>query len=212
MKVLIACEYSGVVREAFAKLGHDAMSCDLLPTEQPGNHYQGDVRDVLYENWDLLIAHPECTYLTNAGVCHLHTDPSRWLKLFDAAEFFKLFLNAKHIPMRAIENPIMHKYAKTLIGGVQQTQVIQPWMFGHPEQKATCLWLHGLDPLESTNNVKEEMLLLPKNQRERLHYLPPSPDRWKERSRTFPGIGIAMAAQWGGNATNEQQDLFDVAV
>lgn len=213
MKVLIACEYSGVVREAFAKLGHDAMSCDLLPTEQPGNHYQGDVRDVLYENWDLLIAHPECTYLTNAGVCHLHTDPSRWLKLFDAAEFFKLFLNAKHIPKRAIENPIMHKYAKTLIGGIQQTQIVQPWMFGHTEQKATCLWLHGLDLLESTHNVKEEMLLLPKNERERLHYLPPSPDRWKERSRTYQGIGDAMASQWGGNIQQkEQQDLFEVAV
>lgn len=213
MKILIACEYSGVVREAFAKRGHDAMSCDLLPTEQPGNHYQGDVRDVLYENWDLLIAHPECTYLTNAGVCHLHTDPSRWLKLFDAAEFFKLFLNAKHIPKRAIENPIMHKYAKTLIGGIQQTQIVQPWMFGHTEQKATCLWLHGLDPLESTHNVKEEMMLLPKNERERLHYLPPSPDRWKERSRTYQGIGDAMASQWGGNFLDkEQQDLFEVAV
>ena len=131
MKILIACEYSGRVRDAFAALGHDVMSCDLLPTEQPGKHYQGDVRDVLYEDWDMMIAHPECTYLTNAGVCHLHKDPKRWPKLFDAAAFFKELLNAKHIPKRAIENPIMHGYAKTLIGGVQQTQVIQPWMFGH---------------------------------------------------------------------------------
>ena len=199
LNVLVACEYSGRVREAFAALGHNAMSCDLLPTEIPGNHYQGDVRDVLYEEWDLMIAHPSCTYLTNAGVKHLHTDPSRWPKLFDAAAFFKELLNAKHIPKRAIENPIMHGYAKTLIGGVQQTQVIQPWMFGHMEQKATCLWLEGLCLLEPTNNVKEEMMLLPKNQRERLHYLPPSPDRWKERSRTYLGIAEAMALQWGGD-------------
>ncbi|NAR60034.1 hypothetical protein [Acinetobacter haemolyticus] len=199
LNVLVACEYSGRVREAFAALGHNAMSCDLLPTEVPGNHYQGDVRDVLYENWDLMIAHPECTYLTNAGVCHLHKDPGRWPKLFDGAAFFKLLLEAKHIPMRAIENPIMHKYAKTLIGGVNQSQVIQPWMFGHMEQKATCLWLEGLNLLEPTNDVKEEMMQLPKNQRERLHYLPPSPDRWKERSRTYPGIADAMALQWGGD-------------
>lgn len=199
LNVLVACEYSGRVREAFAALGHNAMSCDLLPTEVPGNHYQGDVRDVLYEEWDLMIAHPECTYLTNAGVCHLHKDPSRWPKLFEGAAFFKLLLDAKHIPMRAIENPIMHKYAKTLIGGVSQSQVIQPYMFGHMEQKATCLWLDGLELLEPTNNVKEEMMQLPKNQRERLHYLPPSPDRWKERSRTYPGIADAMALQWGGD-------------
>ncbi|WP_151764502.1 hypothetical protein [Acinetobacter soli] len=206
MKILIACEYSGVVREAFAKLGHDATSCDFLPTEQPGKHYQGDVRDVLHHDWDMMIAHPECTYLTNAGVCHLHTDPKRWPKLFDAAAFFKELLNATHIPKRAIENPIMHGYAKTLIGGVKQTQVIQPWMFGHMEQKATCLWLCGLDPLKATNNVKAEMMRLPKNQRERLHYLPPGPERWKERSRTYQGIADAMAEQWGG--LRAQQDLF----
>lgn len=206
MKILIACEYSGVVREAFAKLGHDATSCDFLPTEQPGKHYQGDVRDVLHHDWDMMIAHPECTYLTNAGVCHLHTDPKRWPKLFDAAAFFKELLNATHTPKRAIENPIMHGYAKTLIGGVKQTQVIQPWMFGHMEQKATCLWLRGLDPLKATNNVKAEMMLLPKNQRERLHYLPPGPERWKERSRTFQGIADAMANQWGG--VEAQLDLF----
>lgn len=203
MKILIACEYSGRVREAFAALGHEVLSCDLLPTEQPGNHYQGDVRDVLYEDWDMLIAHPECTYLTNSGVCHLHKDPARWPKLFDAAAFFKLCLEAKHIPKKAIENPIPHKYAVQLIGR-KYTQIIQPWMFGHPEQKATCLWLEGLNPLLPTNNVKAEMLLLPKNQRERLHYLPPSADRWKERSRTFQGIANAMAAQWGQQQILEQ--------
>ena len=203
MKILVACEYSGRVREAFAALGHDVMSCDLLPTEQPGNHYQGDVRDVLSEPWDMLIAHPDCTYLTNSGVCHLHKDTSRWPKLFDGAAFFKMFLEAKHIPVKAIENPIPHKYAVQLIGR-KYSQVIQPWMFGHMEQKATCLWLDGLNPLVPTNNVKAEMLLLPKNQRERLHYLSPGPDRWKERSRTFQGIADAMAAQWGKQQLLEQ--------
>lgn len=203
MKILTACEYSGRVREAFAALGHEVLSCDLLPTEQPGNHYQGDVRDVLYEPWDMLIAHPDCTYLTNSGVCHLHKDTSRWPKLFDAAAFFKMLLDAKHIPLKAIENPIPHKYAVQLIGR-KYNQVIQPWMFGHMEQKATCLWLDGLNPLMATNNVKAEMLLLPKNQRERLHYLPPGPDRWKERSRTFQGIADAMAAQWGQQQLLEQ--------
>lgn len=135
MKILIACEYSGRVRDAFAALGHDAMSCDLLPTEAPGKHYQGDVRDVLGEQWDLLIAHPDCTYLTNAGVCHLHKDPKRWPKLFDAAEFFKLFLNADHIPMLAVENPIMHKYAKTLIGGGETK----------PGDSAVDVWAYGAE-------------------------------------------------------------------
>lgn len=203
MKILVACEYSGRVREAFAALGHDVMSCDLLPTEQPGNHYQGDVRDVLHEPWDMLIAHPDCTYLTNSGVCHLHKDTSRWPKLFDGAAFFKMFLEAKHITLKAIENPIPHKYAVQLIGR-KYSQVIQPWMFGHMEQKATCLWLDGLNPLVPTNNVKEQMLLLPKNQRERLHYLSPGPNRWKERSRTFQGIADAMATQWGKQQLLEQ--------
>ena len=196
MKILIACEYSGRVREAFAKLGHEVLSVDLLPTEKPGNHYQGNIEDVLYNCWDLMIAHPPCTYLTNSGVCHLHKDESRWDKLDDGADFFKLLLDAP-IDKICIENPIMHKYAKERIGGVKQSQVIQPWMFGHAEQKATCLWLKGLPMLKPTNNVKEEMMLLPKNQRERLHYLPPGPDRWKERSRTYQGIADAMSIQWG---------------
>jgi hypothetical protein len=196
VKILIACEYSGRVREAFAKLGHEVLSVDLLPTEQPGNHYQGNIEDVLSDGWDLMIAHPPCTYLTNSGVCHLHKDESRWEKLDDGAAFFKLLLDAP-IDKICIENPIMHKYAKERIGGVKQSQVIQPWMFGHTEQKATCLWLKGLDNLMPTNNVKEEMMLLPKNQRERLHYLPPGPDRWKERSRTYQGVADAMADQWG---------------
>lgn len=196
MKILVACEYSGRVRDAFIGCGHDAMSCDILPTDAPGPHYQGDVRDVLGDNWDLMVAHPPCTYLTNSGVTWLHKDPSRWAKLDDAAAFFKLLLDAP-IPRIAVENPIMHKYAKERIGGVKQTQVIQPWMFGHTEQKATCLWLKGLPPLVPTNNVKNAMMALPDNERQRLHYLPPSADRWKKRSETFLGIAQAMADQWG---------------
>ena len=196
MRVLVACEYSGRVRDAFLARGHDAMSCDLLPTEAAGPHYQGDVFDVLDQSWDLLIAHPPCTYLTNSGVVWLHKDPTRWEKLDDAARFFKALLNAP-VPRVAVENPIMHKYGKERIGGVKQSQVIQPYMFGHLEQKATCLWLRGLPLLQPTQDVKAEMMQLPKNQRERLHYLPPSPDRWKERSRTYSGIAAAMAEQWG---------------
>jgi len=197
MKVLIACEYSGRVRDAFTALGHDAMSCDLLPTDTPGPHYQGDIFDLDLSSFDLMIAHPPCTYLSNSGVSHLHKDPSRWPKMFDGAAFFKMLLNAP-IEKIAIENPIMHGYAKTLIGGVKQHQVVHPWMFGHTEQKATCLWLKSLSPLVETDNVKSDMLLLPKNERERLFYLPPSPDRWKIRSTTYQGIANAMAAQWGG--------------
>lgn len=195
MRVLVACEYSGTVRDAFKAKGHDAWSCDILPTDKEGQHYQCDVREVLNKEWDLMIAHPPCTYLTNSGVTWLHRDPSRWQKLDDAADFFRSLLNAP-IPRICIENPIMHKHAKERIGS-NQSQVIQPWMFGHMEQKATCLWLKGLPLLKPTNNVKEEMLKLPDSQRQRLHYLPPSKDRWKIRSTTFQGIADAMAEQWG---------------
>lgn len=198
MKVLVACEFSGTVRRAFAALGHDAWSCDLLPADDGhSNHIQGDAIAAVYsENWDLLIAHPPCTYLTNSGVTWLHKDPTRWAKLDEAAAFFKRLLDAP-ITKIAVENPIMHKYAKERIGGVKQSQVIQPWMFGHTEQKATCLWLKGLPLLQPTNNVKAEMMALPDNERQRLHYLPPSPDRWKLRSKTYDGIAKAMAEQWG---------------
>lgn len=195
MKVLVACEYSGRVRDAFIAQGHDAMSCDLLPTDVAGPHHQGDVFDLDLAQFDLLIAHPPCTYLTNAGVTWLHRDPDRWAKLDDGAAFFKRLLDAP-IPRICVENPIMHKYAKERIGGVKQSQVVQPWMFGHMEQKATCLWIKGLPPLQPTNNVKAEMMALPDNQRQRLHYLPPSADRWKLRSTTYQGIANAMAAQW----------------
>jgi hypothetical protein len=194
-KVLIACEYSGVVRDEFEKLGWHAMSCDLLPTEKLGKHYQGDVKDVLYRDWDLIIAHPPCTYFANSGVCWLHKDKSRWEKLDEAARFFNMFLDhpCEHI---AIENPIPHKYALERIGNRKYTQIIQPYQFGHPESKKTCLWLKGLPELKDTNNVKDEFDKLPKNKAQRLHYLPPSKDRWKLRSTTFVGIAKAMAGQW----------------
>ena len=196
MRVLVACEYSGTVRDAFRRRGHDAMSCNLLPTDQPSPHYQGSVLDILPDGWDLMVAHPPCTYMTNSGVTWLHKNPNRWALLDEAARFFCQLLNAP-IPRIAIENPIMHKHAKERIGGIKQTHVIQPWMFGHTEQKATCLWLKGLPALTPTNNVKEEMLKLPARERQRLHYLPPSADRWKLRSTTYKGIAEAMAEQWG---------------
>lgn len=196
MRVLVACEYSGKVREAFRKLGHDAWSCDLLPADDNSPyHYQGDVFDIIDQNWDLMIAHPPCTYLTNAGVSWLYRKEGRWDQMKDGAEFFKKLLEAD-IPKIAVENPIMHKYAVEIIGR-RQNQVVQPWMFGHMEQKATCLWLKGLPELKPTNNVKEDMLKLPKTVAQRLHYLPPSKDRWKIRSETYQGIADAMADQWG---------------
>jgi hypothetical protein len=191
----VACEYSGTVRDAFIRNGHEAMSCDLLPTDVPGPHYQGDVFDVINDGWDLMIAHPPCTYLSNSGVSWLYRQEGRWDNMREGAEFFRKLLEAD-IPKIAIENPIMHKYAKEIIGA-NQTQVVQPWMFGHMEQKATCLWLKELPELQPTNNVKAEMMELPKRERERLHYLPPSADRWKIRSKTYEGIAQAMADQWG---------------
>ena len=199
MRVLIGCEFSGTVRRAFAALGHDAWSCDLLPAEDASpNHYQGSIFDMISEHWDLGIFHPPCTYLANSGVCHLHKSIERWKDMHEGALFFKRLLQAP-IARKAVENPIQHKYAQNIID-CKHSQVIQPWMFGHTEQKATCLWLDGLAPLVPTNNVKEEMLALPKRERERLHYLSPGPNRWKERSRTYQGIANAMAQQWGAAA------------
>ena len=196
MKVLVACEYSGKVREAFRKLGHDAWSCDLLPSDDNSPyHIQDDVLGILNNGWDLMVAHPPCTYLTNSGVSWLNRKPRRWEQMREGAEFFKALLNAP-IPLIAVENPIMHKYAVEIIGR-RQDQVLQPYMFGHLERKGTCLWLKGLPKLTPTNDVKEEMLKLPKNKQQRLHYLPPSADRWKLRSETYQGIANAMAEQWG---------------
>jgi hypothetical protein len=195
MKVLVACEYSGVVRDAFIRGGHDAMSCDLLPTEADGPHYQGDVRDVLGDGWDLIVAHPECTYIANSGVRWLDSDINRWKRLYEACQFFRLFL--EHPCLRvAVENPIPHKFGAGWIGR-PYTQTIQPWQFGHPESKRTCLWLKGLPPLVATRNVREQMRSMSKRETQRVHYASPSPDRWKSRSRTYTGIAEAMAAQWG---------------
>lgn len=187
MKVLVACEYSGKVRDAFIRKGHNAISCDLLPSETEGPHYQGDVFDIIQDNWDLMIAHPPCTYLTNSGVRWLHERPERWAQLKDGANFFKALLQAD-IPKIAVENPIMHKYAVEIIGK-KQDQIVQPWMFGHGETKATGFWLKNLPMLQPTKIVE--------GRKQRLHLLPPSKDRWKIRSTTFDGIAEAMAQQWG---------------
>lgn len=191
MKVLVACEYSGTVRDAFLARGHDAMSCDLLPTESPGPHYQGDVMDILNDGWDLMIAHPPCTHLAVSGAAWFAEKRADGRQQ-TGIDFFMKMINAD-IPKICVENPVCimsSMYRKP-------DQIIQPYMFGHPESKKTCLWLKNLPLLTPTNDVKSQWELLPKNQRERLHYLPPSVDRWKLRSKTFPGIAEAMAIQWG---------------
>lgn len=196
MKILIACEYSGRVREAFRRRGHDAYSCDLLPADDgSAYHIQGDVSAILKEQWDLMVAHPPCTYLANSGVRHLHKDKTRWLKLDKAAAFFKALLQSD-IPKKVIENPIPHKYAIERIG-TKYSQIIQPWMFGHKETKATCLWLHGLPKLKPTSDLQAETMALPARKRQRLFHLPPSPTRWKKRSTTYHGIADALANQYG---------------
>lgn len=211
MRVLVGCEYSATVRDAFRALGHDAWSCDLLPTDGEAMwHIQGDALEVANsQHWDLMIAHPPCTYLTNAGVTWLHRDPTRWAKLDEGAAFFKALWNAP-IDRIAIENPVMHKYAKERIGGMQQAQTIQPYHFGHLEQKATCLWLKNLPLLVHTSDLKAQTKALPDNERQRLHYLPPSPDRWKLRSTTFPGIAAAMAEQWGCTKVQVSEPQFQL--
>lgn len=181
MKVLVACEYSGVVRDAFIRAGHDALSCDLLPTDAPGPHYRGDVRDILGNGWDLMIAHPPCTHLAVSG--------ARWFQekqqeQAEALEFVRLLLNAP-IHRIALENPVSIISSRIR----KPTQIIQPWQFGHGETKATCLWLKNLPKLQPTDIVA--------GRESRIHKLPPSPDRWKIRSMTYPGIAEAMATQWG---------------
>lgn len=207
MRVLVACERNGKVRDAFIRAGHDAISCDLQETTSSGPHYCGDIRDILSQHWDLIIAFPTCTYLTNSGVCHLVNNPERWKNLYHGADFFKLFLNhpCKRI---AIENPIPHGYALNLIGR-RYSQIIHPWQYGHPEQKATCLWLKNLPPLRETNNVKAEMMKLSHKERNRIHYTSPGPDRMNIRSETFQGIADAMADQWGGELAEYQLEMFE---
>lgn len=188
MKVLVGCEFSGIVREAFRERGHDAWSCDLLPTEIPGPHIKADIFHVIYDGWDLMIAHPPCTYLANSGVRHLIDNPLRQTKMIKAAAFFLALLSAP-IPYIALENPIQHKHARQIISK-NYAQIIHPWQFGHGETKATCLWLRGLPRLQPTNIVD--------GREPRVHYMGPSAERWKDRSRTYTGIAEAMADQWGG--------------
>lgn len=180
MKVLVACEYSGTVRDAFIAAGHDATSCDLLPTESPGPHFQGDVRLLLSQEWDLMIAHPPCTHLAVSG--------ARWFKdkakeQLEAIDFFMVLANAP-IPRICIENPVCIMSSKWR----KPDQYIQPWQFGHGETKKTGLWLKNLTPLKPTNIVD--------GREARIHKMPPSVDRWKDRSRTYQGIANAMAGQW----------------
>ncbi len=203
MRVLVACEFSGIVRDAFIAAGHTAMSVDLLPSERPGPHIQTDVlRFIAPGRWDMMIAHPPCTYLANSGVRWLYkggkaaefgeieADPDRYRLMRESAEFFRALLNAP-IPHIAIENPIQHRHAQL----PRPDQIIQPWQFGHGEVKATCLWLKGLPKLVPTDIVD--------GRTPRVHHASPGPDRWKERSRTLPGIAAAMAAQWGTETAGE---------
>lgn len=181
MRVLVACEFSGTVRDAFMARGHDAMSCDLLDTDTPGPHYKGSVLDILDEGWDLMIAHPPCTHLAVSG--------ARWFKdkveeQAEALEFVKLLMSAP-IDKIAIENPVSIISSKIR----KPDQIIQPWQFGHGETKATCLWLKNLKPLKPTDIVS--------GREARVHKLPPSEERWKLRSKTYKGIAEAMAEQWG---------------
>ena len=185
MKVLVACEFSGVVRDAFLAAEHDAWSCDLLASERGGNHIRCDAREVLNSGWDLLIAHPPCTDLAVSGArwfaSKLAADPHCQERALDLV---RVFLDAP-IPRICVENPVSIISSRIR----KPDQIVQPWWFGHPEVKATCLWTQGLPPLKPTNVVEGRMA--------RVHRMPPGPDRWKERSRTLPGLAAAMVEQWG---------------
>jgi hypothetical protein len=192
MKILVACEYSGVVREAFADKGHDAWSCDILPTELPGQHYQGDVMDILNDGWDMMIAHPPCTYLSNAGARFLYPNKQLnedRLKLgMEAKEFFMALYNA-NINKIVVENPIPSK----IYGLPKYSQTIQPYEYGHPFQKKTCLWLKNVPELKPTNIVSNrQSTKVPGN-----WFNKGGKDRQKNRAKTFQGIADAMAEQWG---------------
>ncbi len=236
LRVLIACEYSGSVRRAFSARGHDAWSCDLLPSLDRSNHHiQGDIRDVLGDGWDLLmVAHPPCTRLCNSGVRWLSDPPGKltaehyspaeieayktmtrdqrlafmWAKLDEGAALFSDLWNAP-IDRIAIENPVMHQHGKSRIRGYEEfAQSVQPWHFGDPETKRTCLWLKGLPTLQPTYTSWDDCrdaLGLPADAKpdNRVHSASPGPDRWAERSKFFDGIANAMADQWGGYAMQQ---------
>lgn len=224
MKVLVACEFSGIVRDAFARRGHDAWSCDLLPTEKPGNHIQGDVLEILDDGWDLMIAHPPCTYLASSGLHWNKKNPDREVKTEEAMEFIMLLMgadNSHNIPMVALENPV----GRISTAYRKPDQIIQPYEFGHDASKKTCLWLKNLPLLRPAKfhppsyrcrcggTFEAELgkygcpyccaangaakLVWGNQTCSGQNNLPPSPDRWKNRSRTFPGIAEAMADQWG---------------
>ena len=201
MRVLVACEFSGVVRDAFAALGHDAWSCDLLPSERPGNHIQGDCLAVLDQGWDLMIAHPPCTRLCNSGVLRLYKpgtmerDPVKWQEMERGAALFRALWDAP-VQRIAIENPVMHGHALRLTGA-RHTQTIQPYQFGHPESKRTCLWLKSLPVLVPKNILQKPECGYWQNQTPSgQNRLGPSPTRGQDRARTYAGIAQAMADQW----------------
>lgn len=195
MKILVACEYSGRVRDAFIRKGHDAISCDLLPTDSPGPHYRGDVMGIINDGFDMMIAHPPCTRMANSGVRWLH-ERDLWEELRQACEFYLKLRNAP-IPKICIENPVMHKYARDLLGNIKR-HVIQPHWFGEKMFKATGYELQGLPELKRTHFLDEPK---PGTQEHKewswVHRCPPSKDRWKIRSTTPNAIADAMAAQWG---------------
>jgi hypothetical protein len=199
VKVLIACEYSGRVRDAFIRAGHDAMSCDLLPTDAPGPHYEGSLFDVIDYPWDLMIAHPPCTHLAVSGSRHFDVKRMDGRQQSAVAFFMQIVRRSEHIKRVAIENPVCvmsSLYRKP-------DQVIQPWMFGHGETKATCLWLKNLPKLRPTDIVD--------GREARIHKMPPSADRWKLRSETYAGIAQAMADQWGGELVRDYVLFGEVA-
>lgn len=194
MKVLVACEYSGRVRDAFEQRGHDAVSCDLLPTETQGNHYQGDVRDILTDEWDLMVAHPPCTYLSSAGNAHLKQRGRAELR--EAAVGFVMMLAAADIPRICIENPV--GYLNRVWR--KPDQIIQPYFFGESAMKTTCLWLKNLPKLRPTQMLEKPQPLYYRKDGKAIHYtegMRGGKDRAKERARTFKGIADAMAEQWG---------------
>ena len=194
MRVLTACDRSGIMRDAFIAQGHDAISCDLFPSRRSGPHYHGPVQDILGKSWDLLIAMPVCKYMANSGVRWLTTEEGRWEKLEEGAAFYNIFKNATHIKKRAIENPIIHKYANALIGRPKR-QFVQPWMFGDPFAKATGLELIGLPDLVP-EFTKAEMIAKHGAIVQKCWRMAPSPDREEKRSETEPGLARAMAKQW----------------
>lgn len=220
MRVLIGCEFSGIVRSAFQRRGHDAWSCDLLPAEDNGPHLQGDIFEALNEQkyqrmgtyqqvpreWDILIFHWPCTHLTRSGALWLYNTPkhpkpgvlygeARREAMIASAYHFRELLDRGDIERICGENPVPYRDARLIMG--EYTQLIHPWEFGHPEEKTTGLWLRGLPKLKMTRDVQAEMMKLPKSQRTRVHFASPGPERWKDRSRTLVGIADAMAEQWG---------------